>query len=194
MKPLPAHRTARLSRAAALLGASVALSAEPARADVTSWFFAGGGAAAFTPDVTGKWPNGIMLLETGMGSPPTGPLVVGGLFKTVTFFGHGTDLALVVRTATGGFVHGGFGLAIDAGGFERFWGLSSAGGFGAIVLGAPLGIQASAFAQIGTNDVRGYGGIAGIDLLRLTVHRSTSRNYWPNPFQVGAPQAGTPAL
>jgi hypothetical protein len=123
-----------------------------------------------------------MQIEAGVGSPPSGAVIVGGMFKTITYFGHGTDLALALRGATGGFVRGGFGLAIDAGAFHRGWDLGSNGFIGALVLGAPFGLQLTGVFERGTNDVQAFGAILGIDLLRLTVYRRTSGSYWPNPI------------
>ncbi|HEY3595337.1 MAG TPA: hypothetical protein VGL13_15730, partial [Polyangiaceae bacterium] len=66
--------------------------------------------------------------------------------------------------------------------FERFWRDDSVGFAGGIVLGAPYGIQLSAMTEQGSNDVRLFGVTVGVDLLRLTVYRTTGQNYWPNPF------------
>jgi hypothetical protein len=168
-----------------LVSSAVVCAAGTAHADVSSWFFAGGGAAVVDQPTFGKSPIGLMQLETGMGTPPTNALVVGGLLKTMTFFGHGTDLALVARVATVGFVRGSWGVAVDAGGFERWWGpVGSGGGIGALVLGAPVGIQASAFAETGTSDMRTFGFTIGVDLMRLTVHRTTALSYWTNPYRL----------
>jgi hypothetical protein len=170
-----------------LLSSAAVCSTRLARADVSSWFYAGGGAAAFDPHAAGDSASGLMQLETGMGTAPNHPLIVGGLLKTMTFFGRGTDLALVARAASRGFVAGSWGLAVDAGGFERWWGpVWSEGGIGALVLGAPLGIQATVFGEIGTGDMRAFGMTIGIDLLRMTVHRSTGLEHWQNPNRLGA--------
>jgi hypothetical protein len=169
-----------------LFSLAAVCSAKTARADVSSWFFAGGGAAAFDPAVPGKSLIGLMQLETGMGTSPVHPFVVGGLLKTMTFFGQGTDLVLAARVATRGFVLGNWGLALDAGGFERWWGpLGSSGGIGALVLGGPVGIQATAFGEIGTGDMRTFGFTLGIDLMRMTVHRTTGLGHWTNPYPTG---------
>jgi len=117
-----------------------------------------------------------------MGSPPDKAIVIGGLFKTFTYFGDGTDLALAVRGASGGFVRGGFGLAIDAGAYQRFWGDESTGFVGALVLGAPFGIQLAATTEQGSHDVHVYSATIGIDFLRLTVYRTAAQSYWRNPF------------
>jgi hypothetical protein len=96
-------------------------------------------------------------------------------------FGEGTDLALLFRGATRGFVQGGFGFAIDAGGYERFWGQKSAGGLGSLVLGAPWGVTLSASAGMGTHDTRFATLTLGLDFARLTVYRTSGTNWFPNP-------------
>lgn len=154
----------------------------PARADVTSWLYLGGGIASshFAQGPTGR--PGTLAFELGMGSPPDKDVIVGGLFKTFTYFDDGTDFALALRGASGGFVRGGFGFAIDAGAYQRFWGASSTGFVGALVLGAPFGIQLEATTQQGSSDVRVYGATIGIDFLRLTVYRTAVQSYWRNPL------------
>jgi hypothetical protein len=156
--------------------------ARPARADVTSWFYAGGGLMALTHSKTPTDRPGTLQLEMGVGSPPHGPVTVGGLMKTMTFFGQGTDLALVTRGATGGFVRGGFGVALDAGAYQRWWGPENSTGFmGSLVVGAPFGLQLAATTEQGSN-VHVYGATIGIDFLRLTVYRTALSSFWPNPF------------
>src|SRR5882724_3578979 len=85
-------------------GALVALWAATSQADVTSWFYLGGGlvSSAWTPDATRQ--RGTLAMDLGMGSAPDKDLIVGGMFKTLALFGDGIDLGLAVRGATGGFV------------------------------------------------------------------------------------------
>lgn len=185
---MPTKNATRIVKVCAvlLLSSAAVFSAKTARADVSSWFFAGGGAATFDQKSSGSDTAGLMQLEAGMGTSPAHPFVVGGLLKTMTFFGHGTDLALVARVATRKFVLGDWGLALDAGGFERWWGpLGSSGGIGALVLGGPVGIQATAFGEIGSGDMRAFGFTLGIDLMRMTVHRTTGLGHWTNPYPTG---------
>jgi hypothetical protein len=186
---VPIHRfrrTAKILGALLFCGAVVSWPCA-ARADVSSWFFVGGGAAGFRPAFPDKPLIGVMQIETGMGTSPVHPIVVGGLLKSMTFFGHGTDLAITARVATRGFVLGDWGVALDAGGFERWWGVGSAGGIGALVLGGPVGIQATAFGEIGTGEVKTFGATIGIDLIRMTVHRTTATGHWLNPYPTGGP-------
>jgi hypothetical protein len=156
------------------------LGAAPVKADPASWLFLGGGDGRLESSGQSV-QRGIFQFEAGLGSPADGPVVAGGVFKTLTFFGRGTDLALALRGATGGFVRGGFGLALDLGGYERFWERGSAGFAGALVLGAPFGLQASLHTEIGTHEDKTYAVVLGIDFLRLTVFRDIGLNWLPNP-------------
>lgn len=119
-----------------------------------------------------------MSIQTGLGTDPARDLVLGGLFRTDTHFGLGTDLGLVFRASSGGYARGDFGLALDLGGYERFWQTHSSGGLAALSLGGPWGLVLSIHGQIGTNDTLGLGAIVGLDFARLTVHRTTGRNWF----------------
>lgn len=172
-----------------------------ARADTSAWMFIGGGALGSrlaepppgTPPPTtmpvykppcdlGKFcANGALTFDMGVGTTPDGPVIIGGLFRVQPLIGAGTDLAILARVATHGFQAGDFGLALDAGGFARFWGEKSAGFMGEVTLGAPLGFQLSIEAMVGTEKALGFGAVAGIDLLRLTLYRQTMLDHWQNP-------------
>lgn len=128
-----------------------------------------------------------MQLDTGLGSPPSGALMVGGGFRMHTFFGHGSDLGLLARSATHGFVNGDWGAAVDVGGYQRWWGPGSTGLMGSLSLGAPWGITLSATAGRGSNQGRHYAVTLGIDLARLTVYRRTGDQWWRNPFPAHRP-------
>ncbi|MET0591896.1 MAG: hypothetical protein ABW133_04305 [Polyangiaceae bacterium] len=167
---------------AACFGFAVTAVAPAVHADPSSWFSLAGGAGLWTENGTRRTP-GALQLELGLGSSPASPVVVGGVFKALMFVGRGTDLALTLRTATGGFVRGDFGVAVDIGGYERFWEVGSQGFLGAVVLGAPYGLQLTAMTEQGTNDLRAYTAVLGIDFLRLTVYRDVSGGYWPNPMR-----------
>jgi hypothetical protein len=151
------------------------------RADAASWFSLSGGLSAFSDGGARQYP-GALQLELGMGSSPAHAVVVGGLVKSLSYFGDGTDLAFTLRGASGGFARGGFGFAIDAGAYQRWWGEDSYGFLGAIVLGGPFGLQLTGLTEQGTSDVRSYVAMFGIDFLRLTVYRNASGGYWPNPM------------
>jgi hypothetical protein len=172
-------RPLRLALVAVLL---VGLAPSVARADITSWLYVGGGPAFLGEEVGGRSRYALLQLETGVGSSPANAVILGGLFRTVTFFSGGTDLSLVARGASGGFARGGFGFAIDAGGYLRNWGDGSAGFMGSLVLGGPFGVQLSGLTELGSHDNKVYGVLLGIDFLRLTVYRTANQSYWPNPI------------
>src|SRR5687768_9294276 len=74
--------------AMALLSASFA-SAAAARAEPSTWFYAGAGAADlnFRPE---EYPM-LIQLETGLGSPAKHGFVVGGLFQFHGYLANGAD-------------------------------------------------------------------------------------------------------
>ncbi|MGC4092148.1 MAG: hypothetical protein QM756_30555 [Polyangiaceae bacterium] len=170
--------SSRARWSASLLGLVCAISLpRSARADVSSWMYTGFGAG-----VLGREREALSLqLDAGMGTPP-GRFVFGGVFRAQPYFKEGTDLALLARVATGGYVQGGFGLALDLGGYERFWGRHSQGGLAALNLGAPWGITASLSGGMGTNDERFASLTLGIDFARLTVYRTSGTQWFSNPF------------
>ena len=155
--------------------------ARPARADVSSWASAATGPTYLDDGRSKRWVP-TLELESGLGTPPSGLLAVGGLFHLETHFGLGTDLGLLSRFATRGFVLGDWGAAVDLGGYERFWGRQSAGGLGKVVFGAPWGLELGAGGGYGTHGAREFTVTLGIDFLRLTVFRTVGENWFPNPY------------
>ena len=183
-------RTPRLWFALFSIGSGLSLlfGARPAHADVSSWAFVGGGASRLEQNTLSARTVSSMRLQIGMGSDPSHPFIVGGLFSLEPHFGYGSDLALSVRTATRGYVNGQFGLALDLGGYERFWGeQGSAGGTGTLWLGAPWGLALGLGSSVGTNDARGFSAILGIDFARLTVYRNAGTSWFMNPFPAYRP-------
>jgi len=158
------------------------LSARTAHADVSSWAFVGGGASQLHQQDLSTRPVGAMRVQFGLGTDPSHPLVLGGLFSLEPNFGYGSDLALLVRGATRGYVNGGFGLALDAGPYERFWGQRSVGGASMLWLGAPWGVSLGLGGSLGSHDASGFSAILGIDFARLTVYRNAGTSWFPNPF------------
>lgn len=130
----------------------------------------------------------FLQLEAGVGSPASNPFIAGGIFKLGTHFGRGTDLGLALRLTHQGFQVGGFGLALDLGGYQRFWEEGSTGFQGALVLGAPWGITASVSGGLGTHDARHASFTLGIDFARLTVYRLEGANWFPNPYPAYRPK------
>lgn len=178
-------RLPRFVRPAVLVPAALSVLsfavARPARADVSSWASAAAGPTYLDDGRSKKWVPSLEL-ETGIGTPPSGIVAVGGLFHRETHFGLGTDFGVLARVATRGFVLGDWGAAVDLGGYERFWGRGSTGGLGKLVLGAPWGLELGVGGGYGTNDARHFTVTLGIDFLRLTVFRTVGENWFPNPY------------
>ncbi len=176
----------------ALLGLSaaglvLATSAEAA-ADVSSWMFVGSGPSVIDEQDAEAESQAALQIDTGLGSAPSAPVIGGGLLRLQTHFSQGTDLGLLLRTATHGFVNGGWGGALDLGGYQRFWGGGSTGLQGSLVFGAPWGITLSVGAGFGNDETRTYTASLGVDLARLTVYRRTGQKWWPNPFPAYRPE------
>ena len=152
----------------------------PARADVASWMYVGGGAASVESDDTSASTRSLMQLDAGFGSTPHASLIFGGIFRTLTHFGGGTDLVLAQRTATGGFCRGDWGVALDLGGVQRWWGQDSSGLIGTLTAGGPWGLQLSLLASTGSNGGQMMGLSLGVDWARATAHRTTGTRWWPN--------------
>lgn len=167
----------------------------PARADVSSWFTAGGGYGVQHAETRGVYDRATALsFSIGVGTTPVSSLVVGGLVRSTTYFTLGTDLGLSARVATGGFARGQWGLAFDIGPGWRSWGKGAEYGrfplHAMIVGGAPWGLQLGVGGDIWSIDggpsARGAVALLEIDLLRLTVMRQgTTDRYWENPSPAG---------
>jgi hypothetical protein len=164
------------------------VSAGHARADVSSWAYVGSGASSLKQQDLDLKVDPTLAIETGIGTPATHPFVLGGMFKLKGLIGDGADLGLALRLATRGFVTGQFGLALDAGPYQRFWGAGSSGGQAALVVGAPWGITLSVGGGMGTHDAREIGATLGLDFARLTVYRLSGENWFPNPHPAFRPK------
>jgi hypothetical protein len=179
--------------------AALALAASPARAEPTTWLAFGGG-FGFAHDgyhlQTEK--NGIFSELIGVGTSPAHALILGGVFRTTTYFTLGTDISLSARLATQGYVRGDWGAAFDLGVAGRFWKQQDYGHFplqGVLTLGAPYGLQLALGTDLwdvtgDTPTARSGFAVIEIDLLRLTSMRSGSTTkHWPSPSAVDAPKA-----
>jgi len=176
----PARRPLRFVTLTALALGTLGVAKE-ARADVSSWASVMSG-PTWLDDGVAKRSVASLQMEAGIGLPPSAPIVVGGLFDVTTHFGQGTDLGLLSRFATRGFVLGDWGGALDLGGYERWWGRKSAGFEGKVVLGAPWGLQLGLGGGFGTKDAKFFGFTLGIDFARLTVFRTVGETWFPNPY------------
>jgi hypothetical protein len=179
---LGAHVSLRSSSFLAPLAASVVLlvSAQ-ARAEVSSWLFLGAGVSGVFPSHGSGHGDAALQIDSGLGSTPAAPIVLGGLLRMQTHFGDGTDFGLFLRTATGGFARGTWGGAIDLGAIVRTWN-PSPGYAGNVVLGAPWGLTLSMGAARDGHELTTVTAVLGIDLARLTVHRTSGTEWMPNPF------------
>jgi hypothetical protein len=168
--------------------------AAEARADVTS-FLAGGGGYAFERNDVAKTTDraSVMSLSLGVGSTPRSPIVVGGLFRSTTFFGQGTELSIGPRVTTGGFARGDWGVALDLAVASRWYKGDVYGQYplqGVFTLGSPWGFQLGVAVDIwsisGAPYASGAFAVLEFDFLRFTVMRQgTSEAFWPNPAPAG---------
>ncbi|MCL2726104.1 MAG: hypothetical protein FWD69_16885 [Polyangiaceae bacterium] len=188
------HLSGIVSAAAAII---CIMHASAARADVTSWLSASGGYSMQHDSLRNATNSAAaMSLAVGMGTSPRKAVVVGGLFRTTTYFGLGTDLNLSARVATQGFARGEWGAAVDVGPTLRLWNRGDSGRLpihGMLILGAPWGLELAVGGDVwsftGEPFARGFVAVIGVDLLRLTVMRQGSTtHYWENP----APAGGRP--
>jgi hypothetical protein len=167
--------------ASAAVAAAVVAVAPAARADASAWFFVGGGTTAWKQARLKLVPEGSMAFDVGIGTTPNAPFIVGGLFRLQPIWNGGADVSLMLRGATHGFQAGSFGIALDAGVYERPWWTGSRGFAGDLTLGAPFGLQLTVGGQVGSDSSLGIMAFAGIDLLRLTLYRQVGLGVWPNP-------------
>jgi len=173
-------------RVVAALAAAFVVTTAPhsARAEVSSRICQGAGPTwlRHSGDTERDW---TVQFDTGLGSSPANPIIIGGLGRLTAHVGHGADLGLLGRVATQGFVAGGWGAAVDFGAYQRWWTPRSTGGQGSLVLGAPWGLTLGVNGGIGKRDSSHWGATLGIDFARLTVYRTSGENWWANPFPSG---------
>jgi hypothetical protein len=179
------------------LGALAALTAPaaPARADVTSWLSVGTGAAVSEGDGRERALRLTLPVDLGLGSAPSGAIVVGVGARALPLFGEGLGAAAYARVATQSYVVGSWGAALDAGGFTRLSGPGGPGLLASLNLGAPWGFVLTGSYGFGGDGERVAAATLGIDLLRLTVYRLSGETTWPNPkpaWRPEPPAAGPP--
>lgn len=173
---------------AGLAATSIAIAAPSiARADPSAWVAASGGVLVWKQKDQPFGANGTIAVDAGFGTTPDGPVIVGMLFRLQPVVKHGPDLSMMFRVATRGFQAGSFGAAFDAGMFGRLWGDTSFGFAGGASLGLPLGFTITAQAHVGINNAIGFGAVAGLDVLRLSVFRRVLTGTWPNPLPAYTP-------
>ena len=168
--------------ARAALAALAALWPSAAAAQATSWLYVGGGAGVIDQQQQQQTQPALQL-DTGLGTSATHPVVLGALFRAQAYFGSGIDLAMVARGVSRGFARGEFGLGLDVGVYQRWWGVDSTGVIGNLVLGGPWGLTLLGGATVGSGDQRLYFASLGLDLARLTVHRHSGLDWFANPMR-----------
>jgi hypothetical protein len=185
--------------------AALVLLVREARADLTSWVSVGGGYSvehrSAVPVVAGGYDwVGAFSATFGVGTTPIAPLVIGGVVRSTTLFGLGTDVGLMARVTTGGFSRGDWGVALDVGASMRWWRNGDYGRYplqGVLLFGAPFGLQIAAGADLvnlgGEPPSRGGFALLEIDLLRLTLMRQGSSDaVWKNPAPAGGRMDSAP--
>lgn len=171
--------------------------ATPARADISSWLAVGGGYGLARNSATSFTDSaGAFSASIGVGTDPKSRFIFGGVFRSVTYVGLGTDIGLGARVCTGGFARGDWGLAFDLGVGYRYWGDGQIPIQPMLTLGAPWGLQLGVGANVfGLSDSQALGGFAvlEVDLLRLTIMRQGSTdNAWKNPLPAGGRVQSSP--
>lgn len=163
-------------------GAAVVCATSVAFADVSSWVYVGGGAAdlQLQNGSSGSVNPFALQLDAGFGTAPTSPLVVGFAAKTLTFFEHGTDLGLALRLTTAGYSLGDWGLALDLGGTQRFWGETTTLASTSLTFGLPWGVNLAATAASNFGASQSLVLTVGFDWARFTVHRTAGESWWRN--------------
>jgi hypothetical protein len=133
----------------------------------------GGGGTQLQMDGVERQTQGAVQIDAGFGSNPNRALVVGGLLRALAHFGAGPDWAVLLRSTSGGFSRGDWGVALDLGGYQRWWGPESTGFTGTLWGGGPWGLQLGATASLGSEQARTFGLTLGIDWARATAHRQS---------------------
>jgi hypothetical protein len=177
-----------------LIASAALFVSAPARADLSSWLsFGGGGGFERNSAASSSDGAGVFSAAIGVGTSPRKSLVVGGLFRSTTYVGLGTDIGIGPRFATGGFARGQWGTALDIGILARTWRDGNYGNYplqGVFTIGAPwgfqLGLGVQAFSVDGEKQTFGGFAVLEIDILRLTVMRQGKTDLtWWNASPVG---------
>lgn len=153
---------------------------ERASAEPASWVSVASG-PAFVQRRSVEEVVPLLRMNAGLAIRPSHDLIVGAGFEFGTFLGHGSDVGGAMRVATGAYTRGDWGLALDLGAYHRFNRVSD-GGAATLTLGAPWGLLLAANGTLGTHDARSIGVLFGFDFARLTVHRTSGQQWWPNPL------------
>lgn len=159
------------------------LDPQVARADVASWMYVGGGVGRLTlpegaSNTTTMHP--AMALDTGFGINPLSPVVVGFAFKGMAYWDHGIDLGLALRGTTSGYSRGQWGVALDLGVMQRWWGETATLPAATLSFGLPWGVTLAASGSSNFDATHSLGITLGFDWARLTAHRASGESQWRN--------------
>lgn len=179
-------RTARRASIALAvgIGGAVGLRASPAAADASSWVSTAAG-PAIVADADDERLVPLLRFDAGIGTSPARSWIFGGGFQLGAHLGQATDLGAGLRLATGPYARGDWGLALDLGAYHRLARVSD-GLAGALTLGAPWGVVIAANGTVGTEEAWTLGLVMGLDFARLTAHRTSGQQWWPNPLATRA--------
>lgn len=177
-------RSPRVSLLAGLTAAAFVSTVAPSvRADVASWVFLGAGWSHVQETRVGEGSDySALLFNAGFGTSPAAPWIVGGVFQGGANFGFGSEWGGAFRVTTGGYSRGTWGLAFDVGPQYRVGEHAGAIGSTRLSLGGPWGLVLNGGASYGADEVATFTVALGLDFARLTVHRSSGLNWFPNPF------------
>lgn len=169
-----------------LAGAAVSSSAG---AQATSWLYMGGGSsisrASSSADTSSSARNvrSLVQLDVGLGVPADQSFVWGGIATMQLHGNDNIDLGFLARGTTGGYARGDYGLGFDIGVVRRLWAESKTTALIAnLVFGGPWGLTLSAGATVAGRQDSTLQVSLGIDFARLTVHRTSGLNWFPNPL------------
>ena len=167
--------------------ASLLLSA-PAQAETSSWYSVAAGASVIDqPSTRDPVASGLMEVDLGVGLPPTGPVVFGGVMHVGAHFAVGVDLGGAFRITTVGYSYGAWGLGLDLGAQYRVATDAGASGYARALLGGPFGLVLALGGSYGEQNVGTLGLTLGIDFARLTVHRRYALAGYPSPLRTELP-------
>lgn len=161
-----------------------------AAAQATSWMYAGGGSSIAKSTVAEPDGNtssavdirSLLHVDVGLGVAANRNFVWGGLARMQLHGPDLLDLGLLARGTTGGFARGDYGAGADIGVVRRWWDQSSTALTANLLFGAPWGLTVVAGATLGRHDERTFQLSIGLDFARLTVHRQSGLNWFPNPL------------
>lgn len=156
---------------------------ELAQADVASWMYVGAGVGRLTlpsgsNDTTTN--RATLALDTGFGTSPLSPVVVGFAFKALGYLEEGVDVGFALRGTSSGYSRGMWGVALDVGVMQRFWGQSATLPTASLSLGLPWGVTLAATAGSDFDATHTLGFTLGFDWARLTAHRASGESQWRN--------------